>query len=82
MTENLFGIVGIEALAAAQGVELRGPTETSQELKRALAAVRREVPALEEDRYLANDLAAAACLVASGVIDASVSAGILPDLGV
>ncbi len=80
MTENLFGIVGIEALAASQGVELRGPTETSPELKRVLAAVRRVVPALEEDRYLANDIAAAARLVSDGAIEASVSAGLLPDL--
>lgn len=80
MTENLFGIVGIEALAASQGVELRGPTETSPELKQVLAAVRRVVPALEEDRYLANDIAAAARLVADGAIEASVSAGLLPDL--
>ena len=81
MTENLFGIVAIEAIAAAQGVELRGPLETSPELKRALAAVRRAVPGLEEDRYLAGDLAGAARLVAEGALEGDISAGILPELG-
>ncbi|MDI6024923.1 histidine ammonia-lyase [Corticibacterium sp. UT-5YL-CI-8] len=80
MTDNLFGIVGIEALTAAQGVELRAPLTTSPELARAIAAIRTVVPALEEDRYMANDLAAASALVAEGRLCAAVSAGILPGL--
>ncbi|MBP0616813.1 histidine ammonia-lyase [Jiella mangrovi] len=80
MTENLFGIVGIEAVTAAQGVEMRGPLETSPSLQRALATVRAAVPSLEEDRYLANDLAAASALVANGAIEASIDAGLLPQL--
>ena len=80
MTENLFGIIGIEALTAAQGVELRAPLTTSPSLQRALAAIRAVAPTLEEDRYLAPDLAAAAELVASGALNAAVPAGILPVL--
>ena len=81
MTENLFGILGIEALTAGQGVELRGPLETSPELGKALATLRRAVPTLDDDRYLAGDIAAAANLVAEGAIEASVSAGLLPGFG-
>ena len=81
MTENLFGILGIEALTAGQGVELRGPLETSPELRTALATLRRAVPTLDDDRYLAGDIAAAANLVSKGHIEASVSAGLLPGLG-
>ena len=80
MTENLFGIVGIEAVTAAQGVELRAPLTTSPRLQRALAAIRAVVPALEEDRYMANDLTAAIELIASGALNAAVDAGILPTL--
>jgi histidine ammonia-lyase len=80
MTDNLFGIIGIEALTAAQGVELRAPLVTSPVLCRALAAIRDVVPTLEEDRYLAPDLEAAAQLVASGSLNASVGADILPAL--
>jgi histidine ammonia-lyase len=82
MTENLFAIIGIEALTAAQGVELRAPLATSPELKKAIAAIRAVVPSLEEDRYMANDLKAATMLIASGGLNASVSSGILPALEV
>lgn len=80
MTENLFAIVGIELLAAVQGVEFRAPLATSPELSKAIATLRSAVPPLEEDRYMAPDLAAAAALVAGGTLNASVSAGILPEL--
>jgi histidine ammonia-lyase len=80
MTENLFGILGIEALAAVQGVELRGPLKTSPELEKAVAVLRAVVPVLEEDRYMAPDLAAASGLVASGALVAAISTGILPVL--
>jgi histidine ammonia-lyase len=82
MTDNLFGIVGIEALTAAQGVELRAPLTTSPELSRAIDTIRAVVPTLEEDRYMAHDLQAAALLVAGGSLNASVSDGILPRLEV
>lgn len=82
MTENLFSIIGIEALTAAQGVELRAPLATSPELKKAIAAIRAVVPSLEEDRYMANDLKAVTVLIASGGLNASVSSGILPALEV
>ena len=80
MTQNLFNIIGIEALAGAQGVELRMPLTTSPELQKAISCLRAAVPALEDDRYMAPDLAAAARLVAGGELTASVSAGILPAL--
>lgn len=80
MTDNLAAIVGIEALAGAQGVELRAPLRTSAELQKAIAIIRAAAPALEEDRYMAPDLAAAAALVADGTLAASVSAGLLPAL--
>ena len=80
MTENLFGIIGIEAVTAAQGVELRGPLQTSPELQKALATIRASSPTLEQDRYLAPDLQRASVLVADGSIERSLSAGILPGL--
>lgn len=80
MTDNLATIIGIEALTAAQGVELRKPLTTSPELQTVIATIRSVVPSLEEDRYMANDLKAATDLVASGALAASVSADILPVL--
>jgi histidine ammonia-lyase len=80
MTENLFGIIGIEALTAVQGIEFRAPLTTSDELQKAMAVVRAVSPTIEVDRYLAPDLEKAAALVASGELVASVSAGLLPTL--
>ncbi|GLU24796.1 histidine ammonia-lyase [Brucella sp. NBRC 12950] len=80
MTENLNAIIGIEALTGALGVELRGPLETSPELKNATAVLRAHVPTLEVDRYMANDLASASAIIADGSFVASISANILPAL--
>ena len=80
MTENLFAILGIEALAGALGVELRAPLVTSPALRGAIAALRAIVPTLEEDRYMATDIAAATALVSDGRLAAAVSPAILPDL--
>ncbi len=80
MTANLAGILGVEALTAAQGIDLRRPLETSAELQKAHAAIRRAVPELEVDRYMSRDIAAAAELVSSGALNASVNAAILPQL--
>lgn len=66
MVRNLTVILGVEAMCAAQGVECRAPLKTSAPLQAALAAFRAEVPALQDDRYLAPDLARAAALVAQG----------------
>ncbi len=66
MTDNLFSIIGIEALTAAQGIDLRAPLQTSPELTRAHGVIRAAVPTLEEDRYMAPDLKAVSEVVASG----------------
>ena len=71
MNENLAAILGIEAIAAAQGVAFRAPLRTSTPLQRAIARLREAVPALEADRYLADDLAAAAGLIRDGALVAA-----------
>jgi len=80
MTENLFGIIGIEALTATQGVDCRAPLQTGTELLKARSALRAVVPELELDRYMAPDIAAAVTLVANGRLVGAIGAGILPEL--
>jgi histidine ammonia-lyase len=80
MTDNLFAIIGIEALTGALGVELRSPLVTSPVLEAAIAAIRAVVPTLETDRYMATDLAAAAALIAEGRLNRAIAPGILPGL--
>jgi histidine ammonia-lyase len=68
MNDNLAGIVGIELMIAAQGVDLRAPLTTSTPLQAVIAAFRTEVPALGEDRHLAPDIDKAIALVRSGAV--------------
>ena len=68
MVENLGRILGVELLCAVQGMEFRAPLVTSGPLRAAVARLREDVAVLGEDRYLAPDLEAAACLVATGAI--------------
>ncbi len=71
MVANLHVILGVEAMAAAEGVEHRAPLRTSAPLQAALAALRARVAPLGEDRYLHPDLLAAAALVADGSLAAA-----------
>ncbi|MCW0182943.1 MAG: histidine ammonia-lyase [Zavarzinia sp.] len=68
MNANLSVILGVEALTGAQGIELRAPLRTSAPLAAAIAALRTVVPSLEDDRYMAPDIEAAAALVRSGAL--------------
>ncbi len=74
MARNLEGIIGIEAMAAAQGVELRAPLETSPRLRPVIAVIRAAVPRLGADRVLAPDISAAAGLVRDGALLEAVAA--------
>lgn len=80
MTVNLARIVGIELLCAAQGVEFRAPLATSAPLARALARIRADCPALGADRWLADDLEAAAALVRSRAVVEAAGADLFPSL--
>jgi histidine ammonia-lyase len=66
MLANTATIVGIELLAAAQGIEFHAPFVTSQSLQRAMAIIRADVPSYTEDRFFAPDLAKAGLLVTQG----------------
>ena len=80
MADNLFAVLAIELLAAAQGCEFHAPLLSSPPLERVRAALREKVPKLEEDRHLHPDIAAAIALVRSGAIVAAAGAELLPGL--
>ncbi len=60
---NTTNVLAIEAMAAAQGIELLAPLKTSPANQKALAAIRGVSPALTHDRQLAPDFAALAALI-------------------
>ena len=66
MAANTAGIVAIELLAAAQGIDLRGPLTTSAPLAKAIALIRADVPFWDRDRAFAPDLEAIRRQVARG----------------
>jgi histidine ammonia-lyase len=71
---NAAGVVGIELLAAAQGIDLHAPLATSAPLARAHAAIRASVKFHEKDRYLAPDVAWAKAAVLDGALSSAVQA--------
>ena len=58
MVENTAVVVGIEAMAAAQGVEFHRPLRSTQTLERVIRNIRENVAFYEKDRFFADDIAA------------------------
>lgn len=56
MVGNTAVVVGIEAMAAAQGIELKRGLKSSPLVEAEFAAIRKRVDYLESDRYLAPDI--------------------------
>jgi histidine ammonia-lyase len=78
MAENVVNIIAIELLAAAQGCDFHAPMRSSAALEEARAALRAQVPHLEDDRFLAPDIAMAAELVRGGALVATAGSELLP----
>tara|TARA_B100000073_G_scaffold346443_1_gene357868 strand:- start:220 stop:1767 length:1548 start_codon:yes stop_codon:yes gene_type:complete len=68
MTENAATIVGIELLAAAQGIDFQRPLTSSPQLEEVHSLIRAEVDHLDQDRYFAPDIAKARAIVESDVL--------------
>lgn len=68
MNRNLATIIAIEWLCSTQGVEFRGPLKTSQTLQSAIVALRDEIPSLQDDRFLAPDIATATRMITNGIL--------------
>ncbi|WP_305807232.1 aromatic amino acid lyase, partial [Stenotrophomonas sp. YIM B06876] len=58
MVNNTAVVVGIEAMAAAQGMEFDRSLKSSPLVEAQFAAIRARVAFLEQDRYLAPDIEA------------------------
>jgi histidine ammonia-lyase len=66
MVDNAAAVVGIELLAAAQGIDFHRPAQSSRSLEQAHAAIRTDVSFYDADRFFAPDIAAAQSWVTSG----------------
>ena len=66
MNDNAAAVIGIELLAAAQGVDFHRPARSSRALEGVHEAIRAEIPHYASDRYFAPDIEAASNWVRSG----------------
>ncbi|WP_338294891.1 histidine ammonia-lyase [Planctobacterium marinum] len=73
MAENSRGIVAVELLAAAQGIDFRRPHKTSEKLEQAYAIVRAKVPFYDHDRYFSPDIGMMQDVIEAGSFSALVS---------
>ncbi|ALK98971.1 histidine ammonia-lyase [Massilia sp. WF1] len=71
MAHNTGVIVGIELLAAAQGIEFHRPLTSSSHLEHVHAQLRGRVAAFDEDRFFAPDIELAKKMVMAGELSAS-----------
>jgi len=79
MIANADAVIGIELLAAAQGVDFHAPLTSSAPLEAVRRSVRAAVPHLDDDRHFHPDMEAANRLVRTGAVIAA--AGLdLPEL--
>jgi histidine ammonia-lyase len=65
---NVESILALEALAAAQGIDLLAPLKPGRLTAEAHAAIRASVPALDHDRVLEPEIRAATELIRAGAL--------------
>ena len=78
MISNTANILGIELLAAAQGIEFLRPLQSSPALEQAHALLRQHIAPMAQDRFLAPDIEHATALVRNGAYSRILRT--LPDL--
>jgi histidine ammonia-lyase len=70
IARNAAGVVAVELIAAAQGVDFHAPLKTSAKLQQVHSSVRGLSPGFTSDRYWADDMAALQSAVLAGEIGA------------
>ena len=66
LARNAGGVIAIELIAAAQGVDYHSPLKTSAKLQALHGKIRALSPRLETDRYWADEMAALQSAVLAG----------------
>ena len=66
IARNAGGVIAVELIAAAQGIDSHAPLRTSEKLQQVHAKVREYSPPLVSDRYWADEMAALHAAVLAG----------------
>ncbi|NRA60512.1 MAG: histidine ammonia-lyase [Psychrobium sp.] len=77
MAENTRGVLAIEYLAAAQGLDFRSPLLSSDKIEQAKLILREEVDFYGEDRYFAPDIERSIKLLAKASLNHLIPQGVL-----
>ncbi|EDQ01335.1 histidine ammonia-lyase [Shewanella benthica] len=78
MSENTRGVLAIELLAAAQGLDFRAPLQPSAAVAKAKAEIRELVTYYDKDRFFAPDIQASIDLLMTASFNTYLPAGVLP----
>lgn len=79
MADNAETIIALEWLIAAQGADFHAPLKPAPPLAECVARLRAIVPHLDEDRFLADDIAQAKALLAQGSLNDLIDAPLVTD---
>ncbi|MGF1903120.1 histidine ammonia-lyase [Aliivibrio sifiae] len=80
MAENTRGILAVELLASAQGLDFRAPNKSSERIEEAKAMLRERVDFYDKDRYFAPDIAKANALLLEAKYNALMPHSLLPSI--
>lgn len=80
MAENTRGILAVELLAAAQGLDFRTPNKSSERIEQAKAQLRERVSFYDKDRYFAPDIEKANQLLKEATYNSLMPEQLLPSL--
>jgi histidine ammonia-lyase len=78
MAENTNGVLAVEYLAAAQGLDFRAPLKGSKNIELAKSILRQVVSFYDKDRYFAPDIADASSIIAEGELNNFMPEDLLP----
>lgn len=78
ISDNVSGILAVELLAAAQGIDFHAPMKTSPTLLKAMGMIRELAPHYDKDRYFAPDLEAIMGLITQGKFLDLIPGSLLP----
>ncbi len=78
MAENTAGILGIELLAVAQGMDFRNPLKSTEKIEKAKKILREEVSFYDEDRYFTDDIEKSIKIIKSGVFNSFLDHNLVP----
>ncbi|WP_447469987.1 histidine ammonia-lyase [Vibrio harveyi] len=80
MGENTRGILAVEYLSAAQGLDFRAPNKSSERIETAKQMLREKVSFYDKDRYFAPDIEQANALLKLALHNALMPESLLPSV--